>query len=227
MFGKLHRLGTFKENKIKEFKFKPIKSHDQKNILLKIDSLCLTNIAFYFNVVENKIYILHQNTQKCFRFYKSCLFIYSKNLKDWIQLEANEAHEITCGSVFHAKFTFLYSRNYTVSLNPKLCPITLSPLQSPHFFSACGHIFSFSKKLATFSHCPVCRTKGNLTKMLVILSSLWTETLELVILPCRHGITAQFKDLIQMCLPVYKSGLRFRRACPFCFRKIKEIKKLF
>lgn len=93
----------------------------------------------------------------------------------------------------------------------------LDPLETPHVFPACGHVFGFESRLATSRVCPLCRCPGFLVKLLLKENSQLQSAAErnvipeCVLNPCGHAISR--KLAAHYATLVMPNG---RAICPFC-----------
>lgn len=91
------------------------------------------------------------------------------------------------------------------------------PLEIPHVFPACGHVFGYEERIANSHMCPLCRHPGFLVKLLLkensqLQSAAERNTIpECVLNPCGHAISSKLASHYSKLL--MPNG---RAICPFC-----------
>lgn len=91
------------------------------------------------------------------------------------------------------------------------------PLEIPHVFPACGHVFGYEERIANSRMCPLCRHPGFLVKLLLkensqLQSAAEHNTIpECVLNPCGHAISSKLASHYSKLL--MPNG---RAICPFC-----------
>lgn len=93
----------------------------------------------------------------------------------------------------------------------------MDPIEIPHVFPACGHVFGYEERIASSQVCPLCRHPGFLVKLLLKENSQLQSAAErnaipeCVLNPCGHAISRK--------LAAHYSKLLMpngRAICPFC-----------